>query len=72
VSFFRHLKDRTNSDIQHVRAATFEIRDEHLAVLAAEGTLAALFLFSIVESWNATPASRALSFKALPSREINF
>ncbi len=35
-----------NSDIQHVPAATVEIRDEHLGLLAAEGTLAALFLFS--------------------------
>jgi hypothetical protein len=41
-----------NNNIQHVRAATVEIRGEHLAFLTAEGALAALFLFSIVESWN--------------------
>ena len=36
--------------IQHVRAAKVEIRGKHLVFVTAEGGLAALFLFSTVES----------------------
>jgi hypothetical protein len=44
---------RLRSDtIHHVRAATVEIHDDHLVFLTAEGMLAALFLFEIVESWS--------------------
>jgi hypothetical protein len=43
---------RLRSDaIQYVRAATVEIHGDHLAFLTANGKLAALFKFSIVESW---------------------
>ena len=45
------VKLRSNA-IQHVRASAFEIQGEHLAFVSAEGKLAALFLFEIVESWN--------------------
>ena len=48
-TFLVRLRSNT---IQHVRGASFEIRGEHLVFLMADGTLSALFLFSIVESWN--------------------
>ena len=43
--------------VQHVRAATVEVQDEHLVFLDAEGNLAALFLMEIVRSWNVLPAA---------------
>jgi hypothetical protein len=44
---------RLRSDaIQYVRAAKVEMHGEHLAFLTANGKLAALFMFEIVESWN--------------------
>ena len=44
---------RLRSDaLQHVRAAAVEMHGEHFVFLTAEGKLAALFLFEIVESWN--------------------
>ena len=41
---------RTNA-LQHVRATTVEIHGDHLVFVTAKGKLAALFMFSIVESW---------------------
>jgi hypothetical protein len=41
--------------VQHVIAATFEVRGKHLVFLSAEGKLAALFLIEIVQSWNVLP-----------------
>jgi hypothetical protein len=38
---------------QHVIAARAEIRGDHLVLLNAQGTLAALFSLDTVESWNA-------------------
>lgn len=35
-----------------MQAATVEMQGDHLVFLAVEGTLAALFLLEIVESWN--------------------
>ena len=49
-----YLVRRRGEAIQHVRAATVEMRGEHLAFLTADGNLAAMFLFSVVESWNET------------------
>jgi hypothetical protein len=44
---------RLRSDaMQQVWAAKVEMRGEHLVFLTAEGKLAALFLFSVVESWS--------------------
>jgi hypothetical protein len=34
-----------------VMAETIEVHGEHLAFLKADGSLAALFVFEIVESW---------------------
>ena len=44
--------------IQHVRAARVEIHGERLAFLTSEETLAALFLFSVVESWSEIETAR--------------
>jgi len=41
--------------VQHIIAATFEVRGEHLVFLNSKGQLAALFLMEIVQSWNVLP-----------------
>jgi hypothetical protein len=41
--------------VQHVIAATFEVRGKHLVFLNSEGQLAALFLMEIVQGWNVLP-----------------
>ena len=43
--------------VQHVIAATVEVRGEHLVLLNAEGQLAALFLMQIIQNWSVLPAA---------------
>ena len=38
--------------LQHVTASSFQIRGEHLVFVDSEGSLAALFLMDLVQSWN--------------------
>jgi hypothetical protein len=38
--------------IQHVLAARYEVRGEHLAFINTEGRLMALFLIETIQSWN--------------------
>jgi hypothetical protein len=42
---------------QRVVAVSAEIHGDHLVFLTSEGTLAALFMTEIVESWDLLPAS---------------
>jgi hypothetical protein len=41
--------------IQHVFAATAEVRGSHLVFVDAKGNFAALFLLELVESWIVLP-----------------
>jgi hypothetical protein len=41
--------------VQHVLAARYEIRGEHLAFINTEGGLEALFLIETIQSWNVLP-----------------
>ncbi len=43
---------RTDLDFHIVIAANTEIHGEHLVLLRSDGSLAALFLMEIVESWS--------------------
>jgi hypothetical protein len=52
--FFVVLKS-SKCAIQHVLAARYEVRGEHLAFINTEGRLAALFLIDSIQSWNVLP-----------------
>jgi hypothetical protein len=52
--FFLVLKSSKYA-IQHVLAARYEVRGEHLAFINTEGRLAALFLIDTIQSWNVLP-----------------
>jgi hypothetical protein len=49
--FFVILKSSEYA-IQHVLAARYEVRGEHLAFINTEGRLAALFPIDTIQSWN--------------------
>lgn len=52
--FLVELKEPSGA-IQRVRAAGFELQDEHLVLVTADGQLVALFLLETVKSFNEMP-----------------
>ena len=52
--FFVVLKSSKHA-IQHVLAARYEVRGEHLAFINKEGRLAAQFPIDTIQSWNVLP-----------------